>query len=449
MAEQDVWTGEEFASRIALDPALLALAKPEWDAQTETTTVKELRAKAAREIVRQSIRTTFGDQVALDDVQIKELARLIVEALPKEAMNGAIVQALDVRPYIQLVASEPNRYMSEEFKKDPPATPAGRVNYPRTFEPLAEAWQQVQEQEYRTTGNAYKQTNTAGVSPATATAQQATAELQGAEADPFNVGSQTVDLGGLESMVRTGKLDINDPNVETATFTMGNVPGVGSLGPGGGGRSIGRTTVGGALDWMFSLDEREVATMQSLLANAGYMTDMRYDAEGDRWIMRDLSYEDGYANDPVTRQAWQMAISDAFSQGNGKSMRDWLQTKTVEFKQREDALRTRLTEERVGSFNQALGDVRAVADRLAIETVGRRLNPEEFVQVRQYLRSLQSGRADDAAGAVLEPWMSSDPQRGFTEDELSSQVMKVVEPEMEQSAAMSANRQLKKWLDID
>jgi hypothetical protein len=77
------------------------------------------------------------------------------------------------------------------------------------------------------------------------------------------------------------------------------------------------------------------------------------------------------------------------------------------------------------------------------------LNPEEFVQVRQYLRSLQSGRADDAAGAVLEPWMSSDPQRGFTEDELSSQVMKVVEPEMEQSAAMSANRQLKKWLDID
>ena len=287
------------------------------------------------------------------------------------------------------------------------------------------------------------------MSPATVAAEQAAAELQGGDADPFSLGNQTVDLGGLESMVRTGKLDINDPNVETATFTMGNVPGVGSLGPGGGGRSIGRTTVGGALDWMFSLDETEVATMQSLLANAGYMTDMRYDAEGDRWIMRDLSYEDGYANDAVTRQAWQMAISDAYSQGNGKSMREWLQTKTVEFKQREDALRTRLTEERIGSFNQALGDVRAVADRLAIETVGRRLNPEEFVQVRQYLRSLQSGRADDAAGAVLEPWMSSDPQRGFTEDELSSQVMKVVEPEMEQSAAMSANRQLKKWLDID
>lgn len=448
MAEQDVWTGEEFASRITLDPALLALAKPEWDAQTETTTVKELRAKAAREIVRQSIRTTFGDQVALDDVQVKELARLIVEALPKEAMNGAIVQALDVRPYIQLVASEPDRYMSEDFKKDP-ATRAAGVNYPRTFKPLAEAWQQLQEQEYRTTGNAYKQTSTAGVSPAAATAQQATAELQGADADPFNVGVQTVDLGGLESMVRTGKLDINDPNVETATFTMGNVPGVGSLGPGGGGRSIGRTTVGGALDWMFGLDEREVATMQALLANAGYMTDMRYDAEGDRWIMRDLSYEEGYANDAVTRQAWQMAISDAFSQGSGKSMREWLQTKTIEFKQREDALRTRLTEERVGSFNQALGDVRAVADRLAIETVGRRLEPQEFVQVRQYLRSLQSGRADDAADAVLEPWMSSDPQRGFTEDELSSQVMKVVEPEMEQSAAMSANRQLKKWLGID
>ena len=435
MAEQDVWTGEEFANRIALDPALLARAKADWDVATQTTMVKPLRAKAAREIVSQSIRLSFSDEIVVDDEQVEKLADLIVQALPKEAMNGSIVQALDVRPYIQLVASEPRQFPGDKTRQG--------------FRPLARAWQQQQEQEYRATGNAYKQTNAAGINEVTTTAQQSVAEMQGLGSDQYMLGNQTVDLTDLAAMVRTGKVNINDPELETATFTMGNVPGVGSVGPGGGGRSIGRTTVGGALDWMFGLDETQVATMQSLLANAGYMTDLKYSPETDQWIMQDMRYEEGYANDPVTRQALLLAVNDAFSQGNGMSMRQWLSKKTIEFKQREDSMRTRLTEQRLTTFNESLGDVRAVADRLAMETVGRRLNPQEFVEVRQYLRSLQSERVDDPFTQTPAAWMQSDPQRGFTQDELTMQVQDVVEPEVLRRQNMSMNYQMKKWLEMD
>ena len=453
MAEQfeDYWTGEEFAARISLDPALLARAKADWDAETQTTQLKPLSADDAREMVRGLINDQFAG-MNVDSVQVKELARLIVEALPDEAMNGSVVAALDVRPYIQLVASEPDRFMGKDFVKKP----RNNTNYPRTFAPLAENWQQLQEEDYRTQGTAYRQDNKAGVSPVITAAEQTTQMAGGLEQYPGMQGS-TVDLSDMAYLLRTGQVDLTNPDLLASLMDVGNIPGVFTNAPSGqprvtqrelpSGKVIGRTTVGGALDWVYGLNEQEVSTLQALVASAGYMTDMHYDPQTDQTILQDYSYEDGYANDAVFQQAWRTAVMEA--KANQVPLGQWLTRKTVEFKQREDSFRKRLTEERIGTFNSALTDVRTAADRLAMDTVGRRLKPEEFVQVRQYLRSLQQERIDDPYTNTPDDWMKSDPQRGFTQDELTGQVSSVLEPEMMRSRQVEADRQLRSWLGMD
>ena len=452
MAEQlTPWTGEEIASRISLDSALLDRKKADWDVETQTTLVKPLRAAEARRIIERSIVAQFESAgVELPDgIYSARLARLIVEALPSEAMNGSIVEALDVRPYIQLVSSEPDR----------PFIGVSRgtvVQEQQTFRPLARKWQEVQDQSYRSTGQAYTQSNRAGVAPETVAAEQTVQMAGGLEQYPGMQGS-TVDLSDMAYLLRTGQVDLTNPDLLASPMDVGNIPGVFTNAPSGqprvtqrelpSGKVIGRTTVGGALDWVYGLNEQEVSTLQALVASAGYMTDMHYDPQTDQTILQDYSYEDGYANDAVFQQAWRTAVMEA--KANQVPLGQWLTRKTAEFKQREDSFRKRLTEERIGTFNSALTDVRTAADRLAMDTVGRRLKPEEFVQVRQYLRSLQQERIDDPYTNTPDDWMKSDPQRGFTQDELTGQVSSVLEPEMMRSRQVEADRQLRSWLGMD
>jgi hypothetical protein len=444
MAEdQRFWTAEEIAARIMLDPALLERAKPEWDAETETTRVKPLLAADARRIVTRSIveQFTAAEIAPPDSYYVDKLAALIVQALPEEAMNGSVVAALDVRPYVQLVTSEPRLIRGDKSRQG--------------FRPLGDRWQELQQADYRTTNTAYTQTNKAGVSPAVAATEQTTAIGQGVDANPFLDGVQTVDPGDLAALVRAGRVDINAPDMADQAISAGNLPGARASMPGGGPRVsyrgaakdiTGRSTIGRMLDWAYGLEEDDVSRLQSLLFDAGYMTDMKYDPQADQWIMQDMQYEDGYANDPVFQQAWMMAIRDTYAQGNGATVAEFLGRKTTEFKQREQAMRTRLTEERMMSFNESLGDVRAVADRLAMDTVGRRLNPEEFVQVRQYLRSLQTERADDWTGPKPDAWMEQAPEAGFTTGELEQQVSDVlVESSWDEPGANYMSRLRRKY----
>jgi hypothetical protein len=466
MAEElTPWTSKEIAERISLDPALLARAKAEWDAPTQSTRIKPVSEDEARAIIEGLIQEPFvaAEMGAPEAMETKALARLIVGALPKEAMNGSVLTALDVRPYIQLVTSEPGRKFSETQRAETPVDAILTAGDPMagqfTFTDLGEKWSQLQENDYRTTNSAYTQTNQAGVAPQVVATENATAGVSAADTNPFIDGVQTIDPGDLASMLRTGKIDINDPQLQDAPISAGNLPGVFTSAPGGVGRVsqrelpsgkiIGRTTVGGMLDWAFGLNENEVSNLQSLLANAGYMTDMRYDAQTDQWVMQDMQYEDGYANDPVFQQAMVMAVRDTYAQGNGMSVSRWLEQKTVEFKQREDVMRTRLTEERMTKFQDALSSTQAAADRMALDTLGRRLTPDEYVQVRQYLRELQTGRVDDAYGVNAEPWMSEAPTKGFTQAEFEQGVTDVMMPEIEGRMGMSTNRQMKKWLGID
>ncbi len=453
------WTGEEIASRISLDPSLLRRGETSWDAATESYTLKTISRGKAKEMLQNRIvvllagTDTDDTEVDVDALQAPQLANLIAASLPDEALSEAVVSALDVRPYIQLVVSEPTRTF-----------PGDRTR--QGFRLLADAWNAVQAQDIQAGAAPYRGSATAGVSPDVIATDQMAAPAAGTTASPGGSGgvyqypvpgSNMVDLGDVAYMLRTGQADITNPDLAGQPIDMGSLPGVFTNAPNGrprasqrelpNGRVIGRTTIGGALDWTYGLNKQEVTSLQSMLANAGYMTDMRYDAENDRWIMQDMQYEEGYANDPVFQTAWKMALQDA--KANESSVGAWLTRKTSEFKQREEALRRRLTEERLGAFNSALTDVRAAADRLAMETVGRRLKPEEYVQVRQYLRSLQSDRADDTAGSTAEPWMTSDPKRGFTQDELAMQVQDVVEPEVMQRQGMSMNYQMKKWLGMD
>ena len=455
MAEQksnQPWTGSEIAATISLDPDLLARGDTWWNPTTKRQEKRVIGPDRARELIASTLQSMLipGEYKNEDDAaaaareaRIPEMAQLIVEALPADAMNEGVIAAIDLRPYIQLVASQPDRPILGDRTR-------------QGFKPLINAWQQAQNVDIQAGGQPYRGSTTAGVSPATTATEQAPQTPGGLEQYPGMQGS-TVDLSDMAYLLRTGQVDLTNPDLLASPMDVGNIPGVFTNAPSGqprvtqrelpSGKVIGRTTVGGALDWVYGLNEQEVSTLQALVASAGYMTDMHYDPQTDQTILQDYSYEDGYANDAVFQQAWRTAVMEA--KANQVPLGQWLTRKTAEFKQREDSFRKRLTEERIGTFNSALTDVRTAADRLAMDTVGRRLRPEEFVQVRQYLRSLQQERIDDPYTNTPDDWMKSDPQRGFTQDELTGQVSSVLEPEMMRSRQVEADRQLRSWLGMD
>lgn len=453
------WTGEEIASRISLDPSLLRRGETSWDAATESYTLKTISRGKAKKMLQNRIvvllagTNTDDTEVDVDALQAPQLANLIAASLPDEALSEAVVSALDVRPYIQLVVSEPTRTF-----------PGDRTR--QGFRPLADAWNAVQAQDIQAGAAPYRGSATAGVSPDVIATDQMAAPPSGTTASPGGSGgvyqypvpgSNMVDLGDVAYMLRTGQADITNPDLAGQPIDMGSLPGVFTNAPDGqprasqrelpNGRVIGRTTIGGALDWTYGLNEQEVTSLQSMLANAGYMTDMHYDAQNDRWIMQDMQYEEGYANDPVFQQAWRTALQEA--KANKSSVGAWLMRKTGEFKQREEALRTRLTEERVTSFQSALNSTKAAADRMAIDTLGRRLTADEYVQVREYLRGLQKDRINEVGGRELQPWMSEAPMAGFTQAELEQSVGDVAEPVLRADANLNAWQKISKSLGLN
>jgi CRISPR/Cas system type I-B associated protein Csh2 (Cas7 group RAMP superfamily) len=213
------------------------------------------------------------------------------------------------------------------------------------------------------------------------------------------------------------------------------------------GRTQYRTSAAGAIDWMFGLSSEEVETLQKQLWNAGYFTTVEYNPQTDQMTMTDTSYEPGYANNPDTRLAWYKAVTDAVS--TNRSIEQVLADKQTEFKQREQRVRDQVMQQRQASFEKELGSTRAAADKIAVDTLGRRLSTEEYVRMRQYLRDLQQPRMDDVAGRETADWMASAPDVGYTEEEFSQGVSDVLaEPRREYTNSNNWAR-INKSLGID
>jgi hypothetical protein len=231
-----------------------------------------------------------------------------------------------------------------------------------------------------------------------------------------------VDLQNVVSITRAGR--VPGPTLMTEVDDAGTARVAGTARPRqmpmGSAPSDRGATVAQAMDWLYSLSVAEVEQLQDRMKAAGYLTQSQYDQQSGQFAMSDMPFERGYADDQSTKQAWVAVIRDALGQGRGVD--ELLRNQSMEFQRRQERMVQQVTTERQGSFASALGNVRESADQLAIETLGRRLRPEEFVQVRQYLRGLQTERVGQVAGNEIEPWMSQAPETGFTEQELQEAV---------------------------
>jgi hypothetical protein len=208
-----------------------------------------------------------------------------------------------------------------------------------------------------------------------------------------------------------------------------------------------RTSAAGAIDWLYGLSTEEVEALQKQMWSAGYFTEIGYDANSDQMTMTDSSYEPGYANNPETRLAWYKVVTDAIA--TNTPVEKILADKQAEFKQREQRVRDQVMQQRQASFEKELGSTRAAADKIAVDTLGRRLSTEEYVRVRQYLRDLQQPRMDDVAGRETADWMASAPDVGYTEEEFTQGVSDVLAEPRRENTNMNNWQRINKSLGID
>jgi hypothetical protein len=468
--ESIISTAEDLAKQFTLTAELMQQVSKTWKANRLVMT--EISAKDAREVVYQrllreldvagaedffSLPLTGGGDSPRDrlDAAVRKMAETIVLALPKEAMSESLVTRMDLRPYLQLAA--------EQAEKAPDN------RNPLTSPIIANRWNEIQTTNLELGVTPFRGSRQVGLAPSAAATSSTTDEngnpvAVDASGNPVDqryatTGAGQVDFGDLNYLLGTGQAAVGQltPEQMATPIDVGNIPGmerptrtsdprVNSRDlPSG--RTMNRTTIGGAMDWMYGLSNQEVLQLQQQLENAGYYTLVQYDAESDQMTWTDVKYEQGYAGDQATRAAWYRAISDA--KAEGKSISDTLVAKRGEFASREQTVRQQMVQARQSEFDKQLGSSRVAADKMAIDTLGRRLTSEEYVRVRQYLRELQTSRVDDLAGSETGDWMSSAPMTGYTQDEFSQGVTDVLMPEVEGRMGMSTNRQMKKWLGMD
>jgi len=255
-----------------------------------------------------------------------------------------------------------------------------------------------------------------------------------------------VDLSNVVEVNRVGR--VPGPSLVTATDAAGvrQVAGTQrpSQMPAGLAPGEGPVTIPQAMQWLYSLSQRELEQMQDRMKAAGYYTQQGYNPESGQYEMIDVPYERGFADDVATKQAYVALLTDAAAQD--RKVDEVLRTSSMDFERRRQNAVEQVTEQRRGTFASALGDVREAADQLAIQTLGRRLMPEEYVQVRQYVRGLQEERMGQVVGRTLEPWMRQAPEAGFTSDELEQEVGNVlVESQLDEPGANYWSRLRRKY----
>ena len=181
-----------------------------------------------------------------------------------------------------------------------------------------------------------------------------------------------------------------------------------------------------ALDWIHTLRDDEVESLQGQLARAGYFERLG------------MQPELGYVDDDATNQAWKLALNESVKRGIG--VPELLQQQIDEF-----AARRR---DQMTKFN--VTDTRLAANQIAIDAIGRSLTSEEFTKVRGFLVSLQNERRDQilgVAGTDLS-WRRDgmDMQTGFDETDIEQAVAGQVQGNIGAQNAYSTGRSLFKYL---
>lgn len=401
------------------------------------------------------------------------MANAIFYSLPEDARYEETLQAIDLRPYVQVAINNPDtRPSNYNVRWNPDRELRGgeaehalegfQLGYDEVVGKVQLGSKRTDEQK-ASAAETWRQFDptTAGMAPeplmawrqqqvdetATSSAEAETALL---DQDPTAVLLGEEDTGPtadpivfpeeeLRQMLRTGALtNLNDLAATETQFnkdagTSGFVPVelgmTGSPDMPGVDRVRQRTlNAADAMDWITNLSEEEVATLQVNLAKAGYFEQLQGFTK----------YESGYQYDPATQAAWQLALTDSVKQK--KPLPQILAERAVaETKRRKDQF---------AAFSTS--NSRKAANQMAIDAIGRELDPEEYEMVRSFLIDLRVKRSNAVTGIDDMSWQNTETvQTGYSQDDVATAVEQAVTPEIASSNSWNAGQKLFQFMGMD
>lgn len=428
---------------------------------------------------------TPGQQA--DRVYVANLvANLVVDSIPEDKLSPALLSGLDLRTYMQAVASNPvaaeamNPVDPEQFIG---FLDAGAVLYdPTVNQPDVAGLASSMVEQYTKAEIEFVRNDRAepgglaaplsaaeiaslsefsvdegGLNVAARTSLAGSAVEAGVVDDPNGIitGSTDIDvlLGGMgdtvidegpmfdraaiEQFVRQGitsvegmAQDMIEAQVNGTTPLFDYGMDVGQMR--GGGPRRGPVRAGAtmsaidALDWIHTLRDDEVESLQGQLARAGYFERLG------------MQPELGYVDDDATNQAWKLALNESVKRGIG--VPELLQQQIDEF-----AARRR---DQMTKFN--VTDTRFAANQMAMEVLGRNLTGDEYNTVRSFLQGLQRDRRDDVLGIDPMTWQREgmDPTVGFDAQDIQQGVERAIGGEADAQASYDTLRRLNDFLGL-
>ena len=423
-----------------------------------------------------------------DRVYVANLvANLVVDSIPEDKLSPALLSGLDLRTYMQAVASNPvaaeamNPVDPEQFIG---FLDAGAVLYdPTVNQPDVAGLASSMVEQYTKAQIEFVRNDRAepgglaaplsaaeiaslsefsvdegGLNVAARTSLAGSAVEAGVVDDPNGIitGSTDIDvlLGGMgdtvidegpmfdraaiEQFVRQGitsvegmAQDMIEAQVNGTTPLFDYGMDVGQMR--GGGPRRGPVRAGAtmsaidALDWIHTLRDDEVESLQGQLARAGYFERLG------------MQPELGYVDDDATNQAWKLALNESVKRG-GIGVPELLQQQIDEFAARR--------QQRMQQFS--IKDTRFAANQMAMEVLGRNLTGDEYNTVRSFLQGLQRDRRDDVLGIDPMTWQREgmDPTVGFDAQDIQQGVERAIGGEADAQASYDTLRRLNDFLGL-
>jgi len=198
---------------------------------------------------------------------------------------------------------------------------------------------------------------------------------------PVQTLREMISNGYIQSLQELSKEEVDESR---ASGVVGYVPiDVGKMGPAVASAVPGEMrperTVLNAFDaknWIHTLKPSEVANLQKGMALGGYMDNV----EGNP------QYDEGYSRDLLTLLAFDRVLLDAARSGQSVPAMLFEQTQRTALRRREEVAATKFQ------------DMRAAANSMSMEVLGRELTDDEQTTVRSFLQTLQGNRVGDASG---------------------------------------------------
>lgn len=403
--ETEFWTPDELAAAVQLSDEVLVKSGEAPIDRDQAQAIVEERLLAYAGNRRTTWLPEFLRTPGPQDNTTRALAQLIVSALPPDALDDGVIRSVDLRPFLSTVG----RFPSKRFRFRRPMAPDVDVTLADSVEPyltainetatesirsrMAQASVPVDQRDAFVEVELRYEEARAGLDPSSRFEQTTTGEEGAPQAGwegvsggifedstdvpIFNLGEQEA----WRAVAGEEQSWIDEVPAENLRITM-------ETAQDRGGSRLKMMSLTQARQYLDQLTDNQYRDWQRKMYQAGY-----YDKVGAGFV-------EGDRFDRATDQAWQLLLLESFK-GNQPIMNQL----ATSYETRKQRLNQRWMETMRNEFLP-------MADAISLDVIGRRLRPDEYESVRNYIGSLQRTRIQQTRGELM-----TEDQTGFGFDE--------------------------------